>query len=202
MIVVGLTGGIASGKSTVSDMFCELGARLIDYDILAREVVEPGQKAWKAIVEEFGPEVLNEDSSINREKLGQIVFDNPDKLQRLNQIVHPAVFEEADRRVQEFAETNPDAMIIKDIPLLIETGIQNNKVDKVVVVAASMENRLQRLMDRGLTKTDAKKRIATQMPTREKVEFADFVIDNDGSVTDTNTQVKQIYDTLMHGRDK
>lgn len=195
MIITGLTGSIASGKSTVSEMFRELGAHIIDYDILAREVVEPHEKAWQAIVDEFGQEILNEDLTLNREKLGQIVFDNPDKLEKLNQITHPAVFEAASERVKEIEKIDADAIIIKDVPLLIETGIHKT-VDKVIVVSATMENRLQRLMDRGFTKEEAEKRIASQLPIREKVKYADFVIQNDGSIEETQKQAQEIFKSL------
>ncbi|NQT73688.1 MAG: dephospho-CoA kinase [Chloroflexi bacterium] len=195
MTIVGLTGSIASGKSTVSGMFVELGAYLIDYDVLAREVVEPGQKAWEGIVDQFGEEVLNSDSTLNREKLGQIVFDNPEKLQKLNQITHPAVFEEADNRVKEIEKTHADALIIKDVPLLIETGIHNT-VDKVIVVSAPRETRLKRLMERGFTQEESLKRIDSQMPISEKEKYADFVIHNDVSLVYTREQVEQIYSQL------
>lgn len=195
MIVVGLTGSIASGKSTVSGMFVELGAYLIDYDVLAREVVEPGQKAWEGIVDQFGEEVLNSDSTLNRERLGKIVFDNPEKLKKLNQITHPAVFEEADNRVKEIEKTHADALIIKDVPLLIETGIHDT-VGKVIVVSAPRETRLKRLMERGFTQEESLKRIDSQMPISEKEKYADFVIHNDGSLVYTREQVEQIYSQL------
>ena len=196
MTIIGLTGSIASGKSTVSEMFVELGAHLIDYDVLAREVVEPGQKAWEGIVEEFGEEVLNHDSTLNREKLGKIVFDNPEKLQKLNQITHPAVFDEADKKVKELVSYNTNALIIKDVPLLIETG-SHNTVDKVVVVSAQREIRLKRLMERGFTEEESLKRIDSQMPIREKEKYADFVIQNDGSLSSTRDQVQKIYQQLI-----
>ncbi len=195
MTIVGLTGSIASGKSTVSEMFVELGAHLIDYDVLAREVVEPGQKAWERIVTQFGQKILNSDSTLNREKLGQIVFDDPQQLQILNQITHPAVFEEADKRVNDVAGAHSNALIIKDVPLLIETGIHNT-VDKVIVVSARRETRLKRLMERGFTEEESLKRIDSQMPISEKEKYADFVIHNDGSLISTREQVEQIYSQL------
>lgn len=195
MIVVGLTGSIGSGKSTVSNMFVELGAHLIDFDVLAREVVEPGKTAYNSIVSEFGEGVLNSDSTLNREKLGRIVFGNFEKLQKLNQITHPAVFEEADRRVEKIKRNDADAIIIKDVPLLIETGTYNT-VDKIIVVSARRETRLKRLMERGLPETEALKRMDSQMPIREKEKYADFVVENDGSLARTREQVEQIYRQL------
>ena len=141
MIIVGLTGSIASGKSTVAEMFKELGAYLIDWDLLAREVVRPHRKAWQGIVEYFGQDVLNDDLTLNRQRLAEIVFNNPEKLAKLNQITHPAVIEEDARRTEEIRKTQSEAIIVKDIPLLIEIGYQKS-VDKVVVVYASEENHL------------------------------------------------------------
>ena len=195
MIVVGLTGGIASGKSTVSAMFRQLGAHIIDYDVIARDVVRPGLPAWKGIVKEFGREVLNADSTVNRENLGRIVFDHPEKLARLNAIVHPAVFAEADRQVEEIRRKEPDAVVIKDVPLLIETQIHRT-VDRVIVVTARGEDQIERLAGRGLSGEDARKRIAAQMPIQEKEKFADFIIRNDGPIEDTQRQVEEIYRQL------
>jgi len=192
VIIIGLTGSIASGKSTVSEMFVELGAYLIDYDVLAREVVEPGREAWEGIVAEFGSEVLNDDSTIDRGKLGQIVFDNPQKLNSLNRITHPAVFAEAQKRVQEIVKADPEAVIIKDVPLLIETGIHTT-VDKVIVVSARREVQVQRLMEKGFTEEESLKRIDSQIPINEKVAYADFVIHNDGSFAETREQAEEIY---------
>ncbi len=192
MIIVGLTGSIASGKSTVSEMLRDLGACIIDYDVLAREVVEPYKSAWNGIVDTFGREILNEDLTLNREKLGQIVFDDPEKLQSLNQITHPAVFDAAEKQVEAIQKSDPNTFIIKDVPLLIETGIHKT-VDKVVVVATSKENQVQRLRDRGFSEEDAAKRIESQMPINQKVGFADFVVQNDGSFEETRKQVASIY---------
>ncbi|MFO8010074.1 MAG: dephospho-CoA kinase [Dehalococcoidia bacterium] len=195
MIVVGLTGGIGSGKSTVSGIFRDLGAYIIDYDLLAREVVEPGKPAWSRLVEELGEEILSQDSTLNREKLGEMVFRNPEKLNTLNRITHPAIFDEADRRLIEIAETDPEAIVIKDVPLLIETGIHTT-VDKVVVVSASRRNRIERLKARGLAEEDAERVIEVQMPIKEKSKYADYVIDNDGSFQNTRQQVEEIFALL------
>ena len=195
MLIIGLTGGIASGKSTVANFFKELGAYLIDWDELAHEVVRPHSKAWKRIVEHFGPGVLNEDLSLNRQKLGEIVFVEREKLEKLNQIVHPEVIKEDGKRVNEIKKINPKAIIIKDIPLLIEVGLQK-KVDKVIVVYASQENRLRRLLKQGFTLEQAKRRIEAQLPLEEKIKFADFVVYNDGSLEETRRQVEVIYKVL------
>lgn len=189
VIIVGLTGGIASGKSTVAGIFRELGAYLIDFDVLAREVVRPHLKAWKGIVEYFGTEVLNEDLTLNRQRLAEIVFDDAVKLEKLNEIVHPVVFEEGKNRLEEIRKIDPGALVVMDIPLLLETGCQT-LVDKVVLVSASEENQIRRLIDRGLTPGEAEKRIRAQMPSAEKIKQADFVIQNDGSLAETRRQVE------------
>lgn len=200
MKIVGLTGSIASGKSTVAEMFRELGAYLIDWDVLAREVVEPHMKAWNGIVDYFGKDVLNDDLTLDREKLGEIVFDNAEKLEKLNEIVHPAVFEEDEERVQEIKKLDPKAIVIKDIPLLIEIGYQKF-VDKVVVVYTSEENQFKRMLVRGFGPEEARKRIKAQMPLEEKVKSADFVIQNDGSLEETREQVQRIFAELSRLKD-
>jgi dephospho-CoA kinase len=195
VIIVGLTGSIASGKSTVAGIFKELGACLIDFDVLAREVVRPHLKAWEGIVEHFGTAVLNEDSTINRGMLAEIVFNDPAKLEKLNEIVHPAVFEEGKRRLEEIRRNNPEAIVVLDIPLLLETGYRT-LVDKVVVVYSGEENQMKRLMGRGLNPEEAEKRLRAQMPLAEKVKRADFVIQNDGSLAQTRRQVERVYQEL------
>lgn len=192
MIIVGLTGSIASGKSTVAGMIRQLGACLIDFDVLAREVVRPHLKAWEGIVEHFGAEVLNEDSTINRGTLAAIVFSDPAQLEKLNGIIHPAVFEEGKSRLAEIRRTDPEAIVIQDIPLLLETGCRK-LVDKVVVVYAGEENQMKRLIGRGLTPDEAERRISAQMPLAEKVKQADFVIQNDGTLEQTREQVERVY---------
>jgi len=195
VIIVGLTGSIASGKSTVAGIFRELGACLIDFDVLAREVVQPHLKAWKGIVEHFGTEVLNEDLTLNRQRMAEMVFNDPAKLEKLNEVVHPAVFEEGKRRLEEIRKIDPGAIVVKDTPLLLETGYQA-LVDKVVVVYAAEENQMRRLIDRGLNPGEAERRIRAQMPLSEKVKRADFVIQNDGSLEQTRRQVETVYQAL------
>lgn len=194
-MIVGLTGSIASGKSTVAGIFKELGAGLIDFDVLAREVIRPHLKTWEGIVEHFGTAVLNEDSTINRGMLAEIVFNDPAKLEKLNEIVHPAVFEEGKRRLEEIMRNDPGAIVVLDIPLLLETGCQA-LVDKVVVVYSGEENQMKRLMGRGLNPEEAEKRLRAQMPLAEKVKRADFVIQNDGSLAQTRRQVERVYQEL------
>ncbi len=195
MIIVGVTGNIAAGKSTVASVFKELGAYIIDWDELAREVVRPHSKAWKQISEHFGKGILNADLNINRRKLADIVFSDKRELANLNHIVHTQVFEMDERTTNEIRSRDPDAMIIKDIPLLFEVT-RPVFVDKVIVVYASQETQLRRLQEKGIDRRDAQRRIESQLPLEEKVKSADFVIDNDGSLEYTRRQVEDIYTLL------
>lgn len=199
MIIAGVTGTIGTGKSTVARMFAELGAFVIDHDKISREVVEPGKPAWQAIVDFFGKAVLNDDRSINRQALAEIVFSDPDKLQKLNSIVHPAVLGEDQRRVAERKRVDPDGLIIKDVPLLLEAGpeIAHLLVEKIIVVFASPDVQFKRLVARGVAEDDARNRISTQLPVSEKTRYADFVVNNDGTLDDTMKQVRDIYSNLM-----
>ena len=199
MIIAGVTGTIGTGKSTVAQMLAELGAFVIDHDKLSREVVEPGKPAWQAIADFFGSAVLKADRSINRQALAGIVFSDPTKLQKLNSIVHPAVLEEDRSLVEERRQLDPGGLIIKDVPLLLEAGpeIAHLLVDKIVVVFASPEVQFKRLIARGIPEEDARNRIRTQLPVSEKTVFADFVVNNDGTLQETRRQVNDIYLKLM-----
>jgi dephospho-CoA kinase len=196
MIIVGVTGNIATGKSTVASFFKELGAYTIDWDELAREAVRPYSKAWKEIAKHFGKGILNADLNIDRQKLADIVFSDKTELAKLNQIVHPHVFEMDERTTNEIKRGDPDALIIKDIPLLFEVT-RHVFVDKVIVVAASEETQLRRLQEKGMDRKDAKRRIESQLPSEQKVKAADFVIHNDGPLEDTRRQVEDTYSLLM-----
>lgn len=199
MIIAGLTGTIGTGKSTVSAIFAELGAFVIDADKLAHEVVEPGKNAWQEIVDYFGNEILNENRTINRQKLADIVFNDPLKLSKLNSIVHPAVLAEDNRLVEQQKSLNPHGVVIKDIPLLLEIGadIARVMVDVIIVVYASPQVQLKRLIGRGMSETDALNRIKTQIPVKDKLKLADFVINNDGSPDETRQQVMHVYNQLV-----
>lgn len=195
-MIVGLTGSIATGKSTVSKMFTELGAVIVDADKIVRHVQTPQQPAWRDIVEAFGEEILLPTGELDRAKLGSIVFNNEEKRKRLNEIVHPRVREERDRLTESALAENPDAIVIWDIPLLIETGIYK-EVEKTIVVYVDPQTQLQRLLERDeLTEEAAKSRIAAQMSIDEKKQYADFLIDNRGTVEDTRRQVEQIWQVL------
>jgi len=198
MIIVGLTGSVGTGKSTVAKFFRELGAYIIDWDELAREVIHPHLRAWKEIVEYFGRDFLNEDLTINRQKLAEVVFSDREKVAKLNQIVHPEVFKEDERITNEIKSLDPDALIIKDIPLLFELT-RPIFVGKVVVVSASEQTQLRRLEKKGMNRKDAQSRIKSQLPLAEKIESADFVINNDGSLEETKRQVEELYSLLREG---
>lgn len=176
MILVGLTGGVATGKSTVAKMFKECGAVVIDADELAHEVVKPGKSAWREIVKTFGKTVLNTDRSLNRQALGRIVFRNPKKRRQLERIIHPRVAREQARLTKQAARTDPQAVVIYDVPLLFEAGI-DTRVDTTIVVAADRKTQVARLKKRnGLSQAEAIRRIRSQMPLAKKIQRADHVL--------------------------
>lgn len=196
MIVAGLTGGIATGKSTVSAVFEEAGARLVDADRIAREVVRKRSSAWRDIVAHFGDEVLLGDGEIDRKRLAAIVFNNPSEQRVLESIVHPRVKQEVDRRVDSIRREAPDVLVILDIPLLFEAGMQRG-LDAVIVVYAPERLQLERLMDRdGLTESEAFARIRAQMPIESKKALATHVIDNSGLREHTRKQALALYRQL------
>ena len=196
MLLVGLTGGIATGKSLVSEILRGLGGYIIDADKIAREVVEPQKPAWLEIVEFFGKDIINKDKTINRKRLGEIVFNDPLKKRKLEEIVHPRVIEEENRMVKEYLKIKPDGIVIIDAALLIEAG-SHKRVDKLIVVYSDKETQTKRLMERdGLSRTDAEKRIASQMPLDEKVKMSDFVIDNSKGIEGTQRQTIDIFNKL------
>lgn len=177
MILIGLTGGVATGKSTVAQMFTQCGAIVIDADALAREVVQPGKPAWRDIVRQFGKEILNPDQTINRQALGSIIFRHPTKRRRLERIIHPRVAREQQRLTQAAAKTDPNAVVIYDVPLLFEAGI-DKRVRKIIVVTADQQTQIERLKKRnGLSRAEALRRIRSQMPLAKKTRMADLVID-------------------------
>lgn len=196
MLKVGLTGGIGSGKSEVSRRLRKLGAVIIDADAVAREVVEPGTPGFAAIVEEFGDVVLRSDGGLDREGLGRLVFGDPDKLARLNAIVHPLVGERIATKMAEVERDHPAGVVVYDVPLLVENNLQDG-YDVVLVVAASTQTQLRRLVEqRGMTREDAEARIAAQAPLEAKLAVADVVIDNDGDLEALERQVTSAWTEL------
>jgi dephospho-CoA kinase len=194
---VGLTGGIASGKSTVSAQLGDLGCVVIDADRLAREVVAPGEPAWRAIVEAYGPEVLRDDQSLDRTRLGAIVFADPVRRRALEAITHPAIQARREVRLAELAARGFDGLVIQDTPLLIEVG-GAAQVDRVVVVYVTPAVQLARLMAReGLPEAEARRRIESQMPLADKVRRAHYVIDNSDHPDETAAQVRAVHAALL-----
>lgn len=195
MLVVGLTGGMASGKSIVSKTLKELGLSIIDADLIAREMVRPNEAGYREIVDHFGGEILNPDQTINRRRLAKIIFSDSRERERLNSLLHPRIVEEIKKRIEDFKERG-ERMVIVDAALLIEAG-QLSLVDKLIVVAVSPKIQIKRLAQREhLTAEEASERIATQMPLSEKVKLADHVIDNSGSVKKTIKRTKEVYLTI------
>jgi dephospho-CoA kinase len=194
-MVLGITGGIATGKSTVTTFFAELGAAVVSADTLAREAVLPGSSALAALAACFGETILAEDGSLDRDALATIVFDDADRRAELNRITHPEIARLADERLQHLREAGA-ALIVYEAPLLFEANARG-RVDKVLVVTASVEVQIARLMARsGLRRSDAIARVEAQMPLAEKIRRADFVIDNSGSVEQTRNAVSVLYRQL------
>ncbi len=196
MIIVGLTGGIASGKSLVARVFKDLGAQVIDADKIVHGLLEPGQLAWEEVCAYFGSGIELPDKNIDRRKLGEIVFGDPEKRAWLNQCLHPKVFEVFTTQIRHLRARQPGAIAVLDAALLIETGY-HKKMDKVVVVFADEEQQMKRLMERDhFSRTQAMARIRSQMPLGEKRRHADYVIVNTGNRTDTEQQAKSVFAEL------
>lgn len=197
MHVYGLTGGIGSGKSTVAKLLAEKGAAIIDADAIAREVVSPGSDGLVEIVRHFGTDVLGDDGALNRVKLGEIVFADPDKRKRLEGITHPRIFMLIGRRIAEAAEQGKDVVIL-DVPLLFETGTTRAAVEKVIVAYAPRDVQAARVAARDpLPPEQIQARIAAQMDIEEKKRRADFVIDNSGDLEATKRQVDELWPRLV-----
>ncbi|MCD5390458.1 dephospho-CoA kinase [candidate division NPL-UPA2 bacterium] len=204
MLVIGITGGIACGKSTVARMFGRLGAEIIDADRIAHSVIEPGTSAWQRVVDEFGRGILNKNLAVNRRKLGRIIFADSEKRRKLEEIIHPRVIEiikktaartrksAASVKKQQSASGLELSAIIIDAPLLIEANLVS-LVEKLVVVTASRKTQIVRLRRSGLTEGEAIRRIDSQMSLREKEALADYVIRNDGNLKETARQVREIW---------
>jgi len=196
IFLVGLTGGIATGKTTVADMFEKLGARTIDFDVLSRLVVEPETPAWTEIVAHFGEQILLHDRTINRKAVSDIVFEDAGERKTLESIIHPRVGDEFARLVAEIATDEPDAVIQAVVPLLLETNMQH-LFDKLVVVYAPDEVQIERLIERdGIDRKKAGIIAASQLPIDEKKRLADFVIDNSGALETTRDQVEHVWKQL------
>ncbi|XP_076040709.1 dephospho-CoA kinase [Oratosquilla oratoria] len=196
MFLVGLTGGIASGKSTVSTMIREMGVPVIDADLIARQIVEPGKKAWGRIKEAFGPDILLETGEIDRPKLGSIVFNDAEKRRTINKITHPEIYGEIRRKVLHYL-LQGEQFVVLDLPLLYESNKVTSYLFKTIVVTCDDELQLDRLMARNLySEHEAISRIEAQMPLTRKCQMADFIIENSGSLEETRIQVEGIVRVL------
>jgi dephospho-CoA kinase len=196
MLKVGLTGGIATGKSYVLTVLGELGCEVIDADTIAHKVIEPGRPAHRDIINHFGAEILNEDGTINRAALGAIVFSDKNAREKLNAIVHPRVYEAQVEWFEQVARRDPGTIAVVDAALMIETG-SYRRFDKVVVVYCDPESQLKRLMERnGFTREQALVRISAQLPSEEKLKCADYSINTSNGFEDTRRQTEAIYEKL------
>jgi dephospho-CoA kinase len=198
MLKVGLTGSIAVGKSHVLGVLAELGCHSIDADKIARDVVRPGGEGLRSVVASFGDGVLREDGSLDRGKLGKIVFGDEAKRKKLNSILHPLIIAKQNELIRELEAKDPDGIVVIDAALMIESG-GYQRLDKLIVVHCRPEIQLQRLMKRdGLSQAVAEERIKAQMPQEEKMKYADFLIDTSGDFENTRAQVEATLEKLRH----
>ncbi len=196
MLRVGLTGGLASGKSFVGHALESLGCHLIEADELGHQVLLPGAEAYDAVVREFGPRILDPQGFIDRRKLAAVVFDKPALLEKLNGFVHPVVFARQDRMLAEFEKADPHGIAVVAAAIMVETG-SYKKLDRLVVAVCPLEQQIERAMKRdSLTREEVMARIARQLPLEEKVRLADFVIDTSGTKERTLEQVRVVYRSL------
>lgn len=195
-LFLGVTGGIATGKTVVANVLQELGAGLIDLDLIARRVVEPGTPGLREIIDYFGNEVLQEDGTLDRKRLSKIVFEDADKRKRLEKATHPFIFEELLREVNDITEKDQEAIIQVVVPLLIEKNAQS-LFDRIVVVYIPQGLQVERLTKRdGISKQEAANMLKAQLPIDDKLEHADFVVNNEGSLEETRRQVEEIWQAL------
>lgn len=196
MLIVGLTGGIGSGKSVVAQMFKDEGAYVIDFDYLARRVVEPDKPAWRDVIAYFGTEILNPDRTLNRSALAEIVFSNNKGRKALEEFTHPRIFEERDALIKAIKDKDPFSIMIIDFPLLFELSFKE-KFDKVILVHVSRDVQLKRVTERdGLAKQEVEKRLQAQIPIDDKRSLSDYIINNEGNFDDTRDQVRKIMQEL------
>jgi len=204
LLRVGLTGGIASGKSTVGEMFAELGAQLIQADAIAHKLMQPGEKVYTEVIEHFGPGILNPDRKINRARLAEEAFgsnpDQPSRVAELNQIVHPAVIRRQEEWMEAMGRENKNAIAMVEAALVLEAGV-GKRFDRLIVVTCRSEQRIERWaklknLDQEIARREVSRRMAAQMPDEEKIKAADYVIDNSGPLDETRKQVSAVYEKL------
>jgi len=201
-LILGVTGGIASGKSTVAEMFQDLGVPMIDFDLLARDVVSPGQPAWEEIVNHFGSHILCKDGSLDRKKLSRIVFADPQKRKALESITHPRIVDLFLSKAKALLKDHRNAIIQAVIPLLFEAGLED-LVDKIVVVYVPRRIQIERLMRRdNISLQHAEDILNAQMPIEEKLRYADFVVRNEKGLEETRRQVKIIWESLKRAHER
>lgn len=196
MVIVALTGGIGSGKSSVAEMFKDEGAYVIDFDYLARVVVEPDTPAWRDIVDYFGPEIISPDRTLNRSKLAEIVFSDAKSRKALESFTHPRIFEKRDTLIKDIKKKDPHAVVIIDVPLLFELSL-SRKFDKVILVYVSRDVQIKRAVKRGvLAKEEVEKRLQAQISIEEKTLLSDYIINNEGSLKYTRDQARKVIHEL------
>jgi dephospho-CoA kinase len=199
MLIVGLTGGVASGKTAVSRVLREEGAYIIDADQIARELVQPHKPAWNEIIRAFGKEILQKDGSIHRKKLADKIFTDPEQRKVLNRILHPRIKEEIDRRAKKIGQKDPEVIVVIDAPLLVELGM-HHKVDRLIVVTSTQIQQMERLKKRdGRSPEEALKLFSSQMLAEEKEKLGDFVIRNEGSLEEMKKRAKEVFKELKKG---
>jgi dephospho-CoA kinase len=211
LLKVGLTGGIASGKSVVGEMFVALSAQLIQADAIAHRLMQPGEAVYREVLRHFGAGILNPDSSVNRAQLAEAAFgasgrNEPSRIQELNQIVHPVVIQRQEEWMAEVGRGDPRAIAIVEAALILEAGSANS-FDRLVVVTCRPEQRIQRWaaragVDEEVARREVERRMAAQFPDEEKIKAADYVIDNSGSLDETRRRVGQVYGDLKREAEK
>ncbi len=202
MLKVGLTGGIAAGKSVVGEMFAALGAHVIQADEISHQLMQPGEAVYREVVAHFGAEILDPDGSVNRARLAELAFGSkPSRVQELNQIVHPAVIRREEEWMDEVRRHDPHAVAVVEAALILEAGMARG-LDRLVVVTCRPEQRIERWarrlkVDDETARREVIRRMAAQLPDEEKIKAADYVVDNSGSLDETRRQVEEIYSKLL-----
>ena len=196
-LLVGLTGGMGSGKTTVGNLFKALGAYVLDADEICRSLVEPEKPAWREVIDLLGNGIVRDDQTLDRRKIADIVFKHPEKKKALEAILHPRVIEEEQVLYKEILRKDPEALVIIDAALLIESE-NYRKVDKVIVIACDEETQLRRIMAKNMfSREDAQRRLQQQMPLEEKIKFADFVLHNDSGLSELKKKVEELFYQLQ-----
>lgn len=196
MLVVGITGSIGAGKTTLASMLKEKGAEVLDADLIAHEVMEPQSPVWQEVVDKFGESVLGKNKEIDRKKLAEIVFANSEELEALNRIVHPRVIERVNSKLEELRKEEPNTIAVIDAPLLIEAGMKE-MLDLLVVVMTREELRLARAAGLGLTAVEMRNRNEKQVPQEEKARYADCIIENEGSLEELRRKAEDLWQVLQ-----